>query len=178
VGVDNTAAGRTAATLVGRFVGKQPAKVAIILGSLSLRDHAERYFGFNQVMAHEHPHLTVLPPLEGQDDAARNEVLTSELFAAHPDLAAIYSMGAGNSGISTALRSAGRAHDTVFVGHELTPASRTDLLDGTMDAVINQDAGHEIRSALRVALAQWSQEPVIADQERIRIDIYLKDNLP
>ena len=66
----------------------------------------------------------------------------------------------------------------MFVGHELTPASRADLLDGTMDAVINQDAGHEIRSALRLALAQWSQEPVIADQERIRIDIYLKDNLP
>ena len=178
VGIDNTAAGRTAATLVGRFVGRQPAKVAIILGSLSLRDHAERYFGFNQVMAHEHPHLTVLPPLEGQDDAARNEVLTTQLFTDHPDLAAIYSVGAGNGGISTALRTSGHAHDTVFVGHELTPASRTDLLDGTMDAVINQDAGHEIRSALRVALAQWSQEPVIADQERIRIDIYLKDNLP
>ncbi len=177
VGIDNTAAGRTAATLVGRFIGRQPAKVAIILGSLSLRDHAERYFGFNQVMAQEHPHLSVLPPLEGQDDAARNEVLTAELFATHPDLAAIYSAGAGNGGISAALRTAGRAQDTVFVGHELTPASRADLLNGTMDAVINQDAGHEIRSALRLALAQWSQEPVIADQERIRIDIYLKDNL-
>lgn len=178
VGIDNTAAGRTAATLVGRFLGRRPAKVAIILGSLSLRDHAERYFGFNQVMAQDHPHITVLPPLEGQDDAARNEVLTKELFAAHPDLAAIYSVGAGNGGISTALSNAGRAQDTVFVGHELTPASRADLLSGTMDAVINQDAGHEIRSALRLALAQWSQEPVIADQERIRIDIYLKDNLP
>jgi LacI family transcriptional regulator len=178
VGINNTAAGRTAATLIGRFVGRQPAEVAIILGSLSLRDHAERYFGFNQVMAQEHPHLTVLPPLEGQDDAARNEALTTQLFAAHPGLAAIYSVGAGNGGISAALRAAGRAQDTVFVGHELTPASRADLLDGTMDAVINQDAGHEIRSALRVALAQWSQEPVIADQERIRIDIYLKDNLP
>ena len=178
VGIDNAAAGRTAATLVGRFVGRTPAKVAIILGSLSLRDHAERYFGFNQVLAQEHPHLTVLPPLEGQDDADRNEALTAQLFVAHPDLSAIYSVGAGNSGISTALRTAGRAQDTVFVGHELTPASRADLLNGTMDAVINQDAGHEVRSALRVALAQWSQEPVIADQERIRIDIYLKDNLP
>lgn len=178
VGINNTAAGRTAATLIGHFVGRHPAKVAIILGSLSLRDHAERYFGFNQVMAQEHPHLTVLPPLEGQDDAARNETLTTELFAAHSDLAAIYSVGAGNAGISTALCSLGRAQDTVFVGHELTPAARADLLNGTMDAVINQDAGHEIRSALRLALAQWSQEPVIADQERIRIDIYLKDNLP
>lgn len=178
VGIDNTAAGRTAATLVGRFVGRHSAKVAVIVGSLALRDHAERYFGFNQVMAQEHPHLSVLAPLEGQDDAVQNEALTRQLLAAHPDLAAIYSVGAGNPGISSALCAAGRAHDTVFVGHELTPASRADLLNGTMDAVINQDAGHEIRSALRVALAQWSQEPVNADQERIRIDIYLKDNLP
>ncbi len=178
VGIDNTAAGRTAATLTGRFVGKGPAKVAVLLGSLSLRDHAERYFGFNQVMAQDHPHLVVLPPLEGQDDPARNEALTTQLLRAHPDLAAIYSAGAGNGGISVALRAAGRALDTVFVGHELTPDSRADLLHGTMDAVINQDAGHEIRSALRLALAHWSKGPVLADQERIRIDIYLKDNLP
>jgi LacI family transcriptional regulator len=178
VGIDNTAAGRTAATLIGRFAGPRPAKVAVVLGSLSLRDHAERYFGFNQVMAQEHPHLSVLPPVEGQDDAARNEVLATQLLAAHADLAAIYSVGAGNAGICQALRAAGRDQDTVFVGHELTAVSRAELLNGTMDAVINQDAGHEIRSALRVALAQWSQEPVIADQERIRIDIYLKDNLP
>lgn len=178
VGIDNTAAGRTAATLIGRFVGPRPAKVAIVLGSLSLRDHAERYFGFSQVMAQEHPHLSVLPPLEGQDDPARNKTLSIQLLAAHPDLAAIYSVGAGNAGICQALRAAGRDQDTVFVGHELTSVSRAELLNGTMDAVINQDAGHEIRSALRLALAQWSQEPVLADQERIRIDIYLKDNLP
>ena len=71
-----------------------------------------------------------------------------------------------------------RAEKVVFVGHELTPAARADLLDGTMDALINQDAGHEIRSTLRQALARVSQEPVHADQERIRIDIYVKDNLP
>ena len=42
----------------------------------------------------------------------------------------------------------------------------------------NCDVNAALREALRVALAQWSQEPVLADQERIRIDIYLKDNLP
>jgi LacI family transcriptional regulator len=178
VGIDNAAAGRTAATLVGRLTDREPHKVAIIVGSLSLRDHAERCFGFNQVMAQEHPHLTVLPLLEGQDDPVRNHALTQQLLAAHADLGAIYSAGAGNEGVCNALREAGRARDTVFVGHELTPASRAHLLDGSMDAVINQDAGHEVRSALRLAQASWSREPVRAEQERIRIDIYLKHNLP
>ncbi len=40
----------------------------MIVGSLSLRDHAERSFGFELVMAAEYPGLKVLPPLEGKDD--------------------------------------------------------------------------------------------------------------
>ncbi|MFN7043221.1 MAG: LacI family DNA-binding transcriptional regulator [Acidovorax temperans] len=178
VGIDNVAAGRTAATLLGRFAGGQPGEVGVIAGSLSLRDHAERNLGFNQVMSSEYPHLTVLPTLQGKDTSALNETLARQLLMQHPQLRAIYSIGAGNQGISAALKAAPRADKVVFVGHELTPAARADLLDGTMDAVINQDAGHEIRSTLRQALARATHEPVHADQERIRIDIYVKDNLP
>jgi LacI family transcriptional regulator len=178
VGIDNAAAGRTAASLLGRFVGREPGEVGVVAGSLSLRDHAERCLGFNQVMTSEFAHLTVLPAVQGKDSPALNEVLVRQLLAEHPRLRAIYSVGAGNAGISAALQAAGRAHDVVFIGHELTPAARADLLDGTLDAVINQDAGHEVRSALRQALARATREPVLADQERIRIDIYLKDNLP
>lgn len=178
VGIDNVAAGRTAASLLGRFVGREPGEVGVIAGSLSLRDHAERSLGFNQVMSAEFPHLEVLPAVEGKDASERNEVLARRLLAEHPRLRAIYSIGAGNPGISAALKASGRAGEVVFVGHELTPQARADLLDGTMAAVINQDAGHEIRSALRQALARVTREPVHADQERIRIDIYLKDNLP
>ena len=58
------------------------------------------------------------------------------------------------------------------------PYARRALLDGTADAVINQDAGHEVRSACRSALAGVHGERVLADQERIRIDVFLKDNLP
>ena len=44
--------------------------------------------------------------------------------------------------------------------------------------IINQDPGHEARSAARVLLAHCLAEPVMADQERIRIDIFVRDNLP
>jgi len=178
VGIDNVAAGRTAATLVGRFAGRGKGEIGVIVGSLSLRDHAERNFGFSQVMSSEYPSLTVLPPIEGKDDSRLTRELSAKLLAAHPKLVAIYSVGAGNSGISASLKASGRQREIVFVGHELTASARGDLLDGTMDAIINQDAGHEIRSALRLALARLTREPVHADQERIRIDIYLKDNLP
>ena len=178
VGIDNVAAGRTAATLLGRFAGGRRGPVGVVLGSMSLRDHAERHFGFCQVMAAEYPSLRVLPPLEGKDDARLTERLAAELLQAQPRLVGIYSGGAGNAGIAAALEASGRAREVVFVAHELTPPARRCLLDGTLDAVLQQDPGHEIRSALRIALALQTSEPVMADQERIRIDIYLRDNLP
>jgi LacI family transcriptional regulator len=60
----------------------------------------------------------------------------------------------------------------------LTPHARRALLDGITDAVINQDPGHEVRSACRLALARLSGDQVLPEQERIRIEIFLKDNLP
>jgi LacI family transcriptional regulator len=72
VGIDNIAAGRTAGTLVGRLVGPRQGKVAIVAGSQGLRDHAERIFGFNQVIASEFSQLDVLPVLEGRDADEQN----------------------------------------------------------------------------------------------------------
>jgi LacI family transcriptional regulator len=178
VGIDNVAAGRTAATLLGRFIGPRPGRVGVVLGSRALRDHAERLFGFEQVMATEHPHLQLLPPFEGHDDSQRTELLVAKLLKRDPALAGLYSIGAGNRGIQAALAASGRAEHVVWVCHELTPHARRALLEGVADAVINQDPGHEVRSACRLALARLSGERVLPDQERIHIDIFLKDNLP
>ena len=51
------------------------------------------------------------------------------------------------------------------------------MVRGTIDAVINQDPGHEVRSAARVLLSLTSDWQIIDEQERIRIDIFLRDNL-
>ncbi len=178
VGIDNSAAGRTAATLMGRFAAAKKGKLGLIAGSLSLRDHAERLFGFQQVIGTEYTNLTPLPAAEGHDDAARCRELTVSLLKNAPDIVGIYSIGAGNRGIAEALEAAGRAGDILFIGHELTEHSRRYLVQGTMAAIINQDAGHEARSAARVLLAYCSGQPMIDDMERIRIDIFLRDNLP
>ena len=58
IGIDNVAAGRTAGSLMGRFVRTRAGKIGVIAGSQSLRDHAERIFGFNQVMSLEYPQLS------------------------------------------------------------------------------------------------------------------------
>jgi len=178
VGIDNPAAGRTAATLMGRFLSGRRGSVAVIAGSLSLRDHAERQFGFHQILTSEYPNLAALPVGEGRDDSERTRVLTANLLAQHSDLLGIYSCGAGSRGIARALEASGRARDIVWIAHELTQHTRRFLVHGTVDAIINQDPGHEARSAARILLAHCMTEPISADQERIRIDIFLRDNLP
>lgn len=178
VGIDNSAAGRTVATLMGRFAGHRKGPVGIIVGSLALRDHAERMFGFQQVIASEFPQLHALPAREGRDDTERCRQDARKMLAEQPNLVGIYSVGAGNRGIAEALEAAGRARDVIFIAHELTDFSRRYLMHGTMAAIINQDPGHEARSAARILLARCTNQPVIDDQERIRIDIFLRDNLP
>ena len=178
VGIDNIAAGRTAGALVGRLVGQKSGKIGIIAGSQGLRDHAERIFGFNQVVASEFSHLDVLPLLEGRDDDDRSEQLISRLLGKHPDIIGLYNVGAGTQGVAKALTEAGREKQVVFIAHDLTAMTRRLLLQGALDAAISQNPGHEARAAVRVLLSLARNEPILSEQENIRIDILMRDNLP
>jgi LacI family transcriptional regulator len=177
-GIDNSSAGRTAATLMGRYLGGKAGKVGLIAGSLSLRDHIERRFGFEQVMAHEFPHLMILPALESRDDWQRVEKVVTDMLAAHPNLIGIYNVGAGARGVVAALEKSGRQDKIVYIAHELTEVTRRALVNGTIDVIINQNAGHEVRSAVRVLMAKADKAPLIDSMEKIRIDIFVRDNLP
>lgn len=178
VGIDNSAAGRTAASLLGRFLGATSGKVGLIAGSVALRDHIERQLGFEQVMSRDFPGLTVLPVREGRDEDERAESLCRALLGEHPDLVGIYNIGAGTAGVVAALEDLGRARDVVLVAHDLTTFNRRHLIRGTIDAIINQDAGHEARSAARLLLAEREGIPIHEGQERIRIDIFVRENVP
>ncbi|CAH1673276.1 LacI family DNA-binding transcriptional regulator [Chelatococcus asaccharovorans] len=178
VGIDNTAAGRTAGALMGRFASGRQGTIGVVAGSLALRDHAERLLGFFQVITGEFEGLRVLAAEEGRDDIALTQKVVEDIIERNPDLVGIYNAGAGLQGLATAARAAGRDQELIIIGHELTGHSRRLLLHGVIDAIINQDPGHEARSAARVLLAHCSGEPIVAEQERIRIDIFLRDNLP
>jgi len=129
-------------------------------------------------MLHEFPHLGILPVLESRDDWQRVEKVTAQMLADHPDLIGIYNVGAGARGIVTALENAGRQKQITYIAHELTDHTRRALVDGTIDVIINQNAGHEVRSAVRVLMAKADRTPLIEAMEHIRIDIFVRDNLP
>ncbi|KQQ60988.1 LacI family transcriptional regulator [Rhizobium sp. Leaf311] len=177
-GIDNVAAGRTAASLMGRFLPEKGGDVAVLAGSMLVKDHRERLAGFRSVIEDEFPDLNLLPVLEGRDDPETVQKLVSECLNANPDLLGLYSLGAGNRGLIKALKSSRQQTRPCVIAHELTENTSNALAEGVLDAVLNQDAGHEVRSAIRVLKARADGLAVIDAQERIRIDIFLRDNLP
>ncbi|WP_436398340.1 LacI family DNA-binding transcriptional regulator [Roseobacter sp. S98] len=178
VGIDNIAAGRTAAQLMGRFLGPVQGNILVLTGSMLARDHLERRLGFDEVMARDFPNLNVLASLEGRDDPDLIERLLPQTLERTGNIVGIYSSAAGNAGLIRHFDRTGMQNAPVIVAHELTPLSRRALGDGLFDAVISQDAGHLVRSALRIMRAVVDKSPINTAQERIRIDVYLKENLP
>jgi LacI family transcriptional regulator len=177
-GVDNIAAGRTAARLLGRFLGGAKGDVAVLAGSMLVRDHRERLEGFAAVIAQEFPSLSLLPVIEGRDDPEMAHMLVADALSKKIGIVGVYSLGAGNRGLIRALKENAGNRALTVIAHELTAHTRAALVDGTIDAILNQDAGHEVRSAIRVLKAKADGLAVIDGQERIRLDIFLKDNLP
>jgi LacI family transcriptional regulator len=176
IGIDNIAAGRTAASMMGRFC-PHGGKVGVIVGSLALRDHFERLEGFLAVMTAEFPFLTVLGPIEGHDDRGETEELAAELLRRHTDLVGLYNLGAGNAGLMAALEGSGRAGKVRVIAHELTDPTRLGLLTGVIDVVLDQNPDGEIRSAIAAARALLQHGGLGFDAEPIEIGIFLRDNL-
>ncbi len=201
VGIDNRAAGRLAALLLGRFLPQHTErKVAVFVGSLAYRGHEEREMGFRSLLSEEFPHLRIAHILEIGDDRDRAFAVTQELLRNEPPHA-IYNIGAGNQGIARALKEArpaearlaearlteawpnearsnqaASAHRIVFVGHDLTEATRRLLLDRTMDAVIDQNPRVEAREIVKllVAAVKGAPEPSYLP----RLQVIFRENIP
>jgi LacI family transcriptional regulator len=176
IGIDNAAAGRTAASLMGRFC-PNGGKVALIAGSLHLHDHRDRLEGFRAAIAAEFPAITLLGPIEGHDERAETEALVGRLLKDHPDLAGIYNLGAGNAGLVAALDASHRAGAIRVIAHELTEPTRQGLRSGAIDVVLDQNPDGEIRAAIAAARSLALGASGIAKTDPIEIGIFLRDNL-
>ena len=177
VGIDNRAAGRVAGYLLGRFLGtSERKKVVLFAGSLSYRGHEEREMGFRHILAEDFSNLEVVELREIGDDREKAFVEATNLLERHPDLAGVYNIGAGNEGIARALYDTDRAKKVVFIGHELTADHKTFLLDGTLDAVIDQNPRVEAREALNILSRSVRGLPY--DYHAPRLQIICKENLP
>ena len=177
IGIDNRAAGRLAGYLMHRFYsGTGSGKVALFSGSLSYRGHEEREMGFRHILTEESTALHIVEQREMMDDPDQAFEFTLEVLAGHPDLSAIYNVGAGNSGIAKALKAKTLDQHVLLIGHDATEDTRQLLLDGTIDALIDQNPRVEAREALNALEAAISGK--YFEKHAPRLQVIFRENIP
>jgi len=142
VGMDNRAAGRTAALLMGNYCVGTGAVAVVWSGQLS-RAHEERESGFRALMRAEFPDMPVRDINSGNDQPEENFRLVKGLLEQDSTISGIYCVGAGPSAIVDAVKAAGLINRIKIFAHNLTHVTRAHLLASEIDIVIHQNM-HEI----------------------------------
>ena len=177
VGIDDRAAGSTAARLIGKFLGARRGSVLVVGETMTLRNEIARRLGFDAVLRRAFPGLRARPSLETHRDAERARRILAAAMANTPDVVAVYAPSTEARLCLQALGERARPDPLVVIAHERTPFTEGELRAGRVDALIAQDPGHLVRSAIRRLRASCEGRSPIASQEDIRIEILLPDNL-
>lgn len=177
VGIDNFAAGATAARLIGRFHEKTAGAIMVISDTMQGLDSIQRRYGFDRVINEEFPHLKCLPTLETYNDAQRAETIIKNQFRTNSGVSGIYCMSSEASLPIAAAQKIDDLRGLVVVVHERTPFTENGLKTGAIDAAIGQNPGHAVRSAIRILRTLSEDRDGLKEQDKIRIEILLVDNL-
>ena len=177
VGIDNQAAGATAAYLLTRTTPGSSAGILVSLSSNSFRGEEEREAGFRTAMREMAPArgLIEVPETDGLNPRTLAAVTTA--LRQHPDLDAVYSIGGGNTAILQAFADAGRV-PTAFVAHDLDGDNITLLRDGRLTAVLHHDLPADLRQACRSILAARGVVPGPPWAAPSQIQVITPFNLP
>jgi LacI family transcriptional regulator len=150
VGVDNRAAGATAAYLITRWAG--PAgTVLVTLSHSSFRGEEEREIGFRETLAELAAERKIheVTDTDGLDQTMLIAVRAA--LALHPAINAVYSVGGGNRATLAAFDELGTV-PTVFIAHDLDGDNRSLLRTRRISAVLHHDLRADMRRAARLLL--------------------------
>ncbi|SEJ85239.1 transcriptional regulator, LacI family [Paraburkholderia diazotrophica] len=178
VGIDNRCAGRIAGELMGRFVGPAGGQILVIAGLRTYLGHEQRDGAFRAVLRRRFPACDVVATVESRENERSTERLTRDAFGKYPGLKGIYNLSVGDEGIARALRAMKCQDSTVVIGHELSPVSRALLIEGVVDAVLDQSPFVEAIRAVEVILNHYNRGTTSGLPLQTPISIYLQENLP
>jgi LacI family transcriptional regulator len=157
VGIDNAAAGATAAYLVEQWLADRAGDVLVVSGHGSFRGEDERESGFRAEMLSRAPNRRLLEVVDEEDRADAVHSRTRALLAANPSVRAVYSLYAGaggNAAVVDAFADEHRNYD-VFVAHDLDGENIELLRTHRLSAVLHHDLRADLRHAcLAVMQAQ------------------------
>ena len=118
-----------------------------------------------------------MPTIESHNDNHRLISIVRQVVVANRDIIGIYALGSGNAAILDVLRATDTLRTAKVIMHELTPITRAALEAEEVDVVIMQNVGHIVRSSIRVLRAHLDKTEIVESQEKIRIEIVMRENL-
>lgn len=177
IGLDNAAAGRTAAYLVSRWLGPSRGTVLVTMSRSTFFGERERVDAFVGQLARDAPTLrtTVVSDTDGLD--ATLAATAREALGLDPKIGAVYSVGGGNHSIAREFEHVGR-ECRVFVAHDLD-ADNVELLgSGVLDVVLHHDLRADMRRALRQVLRAHHVLPGAPTSVAAHVEVVTPHNLP
>ena len=177
IGMDNRAAGATAAYLMGQWLGEQPGNILVTLSRDFFRGEEEREMGFRSAMRSRYPnrHLIEIDNSDGLDESMRGLVLAA--LKTDPDINAVYSIGGGNMAIVEAFAATGRRY-SVFIAHDLDQDNTRLLRGGRVSAVLHHDLNQDMRRACHTIMQVHKALPGAAHPWPSNIHIITPYNMP
>ncbi|KAB8044515.1 LacI family DNA-binding transcriptional regulator [Janthinobacterium aquaticum] len=178
VGIDNRAAGETAAYLLGQWLPRKKQQVLVTLSSNRFHGEEEREMGFRRALRERCRHLEIVEVSEGHGIDGATGVLVHQALARHADIGAVYSIGGGNGAIVQAFASAGRTCHA-FIAHDLDSDNLALLHSGAVQAVLHHDLATDMRRACQELLrAQGALAPLSRPAARSAIVVVTPFNVP
>jgi LacI family transcriptional regulator len=177
LGLNNIRVGRIAASIIG-MTAPRPGKVAVFVGGYRWHGHELRETGFRSWFRENAPQFTILDTLVNLETRQLTYEATLDLLDRQPDLRGMYCAGGGMEGAIAALREARKPGEVRLVVNELTPESRSALLDGFVTMVIATPLPQLCDDLVRMMAEALRHGPSdIAGQHFLRPELVLPESV-
>lgn len=179
VGLDNRAAGATAAYLLDQWLPDTDGAVLVTRRDGAFRGEDEREMGFRATMRSLRPGRRQVDLVDASGDAEVLRGLVRDALAADPDIAAVYSMYAfgGNAATVAAFADSGRVC-RAFVAHDLDAENLGLLQDGRLSAVLHHDLALDMRRACHVVMQAQGALPGNPRSGHSGVQVITPHNIP
>lgn len=176
VGMDNVAAGATAAYLLANWAGSS-GDVLLTLSHSSFRGEEERERGFRATLESLAPARRIhqVTDTDGLDETIAGAVRRA--LDAHPTVDAVYSIGGGNRATTTAFAELGR-RPAVFVAHDLDADNVALLRTRRVTFVLHHDLRADMRRACRLLLQAGGVLPGVPTSLPSQVQVVTPFNEP
>ena len=153
VGIDNRAAGQLAAFILGRCLERaSQAKVAVVVGYFSFLCQEDREIGFRSLLRQRFPGIEIVEVIKGDDSREATYEAALRLFKQRSDIAGVYNVAGGNSGLARAIEEAPFDQRPLYIAHEINSVTEPLLRTGVIDFLISQNIEALVRTARQVLI--------------------------